>query len=264
MISAKAHPYNDEIKFDWFTFPGGEEHVRLTDIGSKYHSATIRADIHSTADVMTLLLLTNALRIHGVKEISLIMPYIPYARQDRVSVNGEALSIKVFADLINTQNYDEVVVWDAHSSVALALIDRCTNFSQLYITQRIIKPSHILVAPDAGAAKKVAEIATYHHVPILQATKIRNQHTGEITGTSINHGVLHSANHYLIVDDICDGGRTFIELAREIKVSSAKVDLYVTHGIFSKGFAVFDGLIDTIYCANPWPHFSESHNRIKV
>lgn len=265
MITAKSHPYNDEIKFDWFTFPGGEEHVRLTDVGAKYIAATIRADIYSSADVMTLLLLTDALRDHGVKEINLIMPYVPYARQDRIAVDGEAHSLRVFTNIINAEHYDEVEVWDPHSDVATALLNNCRAIPcSGFVSQIPLDMTSItMVAPDAGAAKKVMAAARRVGAHFLQATKIRSVITGEITGTEV-HGVLHHSNHYLIVDDICDGGRTFTELAELLKQSSAKVDLYVTHGIFSRGFAVFDRLIDTIYCANPWPHFSESHNRIKI
>jgi ribose-phosphate pyrophosphokinase len=50
-----------------------------------------------------------------------------------------------------------------------------------------------------------------------------------------------------MVDDICDGGRTFIELAKELRgMGAEKVHLYVTHGFFTKGLSVFDGIIDVV------------------
>lgn len=255
---------NEEIKIKDFIFPGGEVQVKIEDhVG--YGSANIEAHIHSSDDVMKLLMYTNALRQRDIERIYLQMPYVPYARQDRACVYGEALSIKVFADLINAQNYHEVEIWDAHSDVAPALLNRCRNLHCANFVKRIPNVQNmVFVAPDAGATKKVmaaAQICKPNN--FIQATKLRNVNTGEIFGTEV-HGVLHHLDKYLIIDDICDGGRTFIELAKELKKSGGTVDLYVTHGIFSKGFAVFDGLIDTIYCANPWPHFTESHNRHKV
>lgn len=266
MITIYAlHIPAEPIPYQRLIFSGGEVQIRINSQRA-FSSATIETHIRSSEDLIELLMVTDALRRHGCKELSLIMPYIPYARQDRVCAPGEALSIKVFADLINAQHYEEVEVWDPHSDVATALLHNCYAVHCLDFVARIpLDMADItLVAPDAGAAKKVMTVSQKLGAHFLQATKIRDANTGEITGTSINHGVLHSKNHYLIVDDICDGGRTFIELAKEIKLSSAKVDLYVTHGIFSKGFAVFDGLIDTIYCANPWPPLFEAHNRIKV
>ena len=68
----------------------------------------------------------------------------------------------------------------------------------------------------------------------------------------------------MIVDDICDGGRTFTALATELRnITSGPIFLYVTHGIFSHGLDVFKGLIDKIYVANPFPGVDMSHPLIK-
>jgi ribose-phosphate pyrophosphokinase len=68
----------------------------------------------------------------------------------------------------------------------------------------------------------------------------------------------HVRDHnFLIVDDICDGGRTFIELAKVLRpLTNGSIFLYVTHGIFSQGLDVFKGVIDHIYTANL---FNPSH-----
>jgi ribose-phosphate pyrophosphokinase len=59
----------------------------------------------------------------------------------------------------------------------------------------------------------------------------------------------------VITDDICDGGMTFIHVAQRLKALSAeRVVLFVTHGIFSKGLGVFDGLIDHFYTTDSFPH----------
>jgi ribose-phosphate pyrophosphokinase len=66
-------------------------------------------------------------------------------------------------------------------------------------------------------------------------------------------GAEDGARDFLIVDDICDGGRTFIELAKVLRpLTSGQVKLYVTHGIFSAGFEALAGL-DRIFVANPFP-----------
>ena len=72
--------------------------------------------------------------------------------------------------------------------------------------------------------------------PILHLMNSPEEVFGDVTGKSV-----------LIADDICDGGRTFIELAKVLKErGAAHIHLHVTHGIFSKGKAVFEGLIDTV------------------
>jgi ribose-phosphate pyrophosphokinase len=70
---------------------------------------------------------------------------------------------------------------------------------------------------------------------------------------------------FLIVDDICDGGRTFIELAKVLRPwTTGKIYLYVTHGIFSNGLDVFNSLIDGVYTANPFPKVDLNHKLLTV
>ncbi|MEQ2351952.1 phosphoribosyltransferase family protein [Pseudoalteromonas piscicida] len=99
--------------------------------------------------------------------------------------------------------------------------------------------------------KKTLKIAQHFggEVEVIQAQKVRNLKTGEIVQTQVLGEV--KGKDLLIVDDICDGGRTFTELAKVLKAQGANsIALYVTHGIFSQGLGVFSGLIDTVYTTN--------------
>jgi ribose-phosphate pyrophosphokinase len=210
---------------------------------------------------MELLVMTDSLRrTYGYIPINLVCPYVPYARQDRVCAPGESLSLKVFADLINAQKYDSVEVWDIHSEVAMALLDRSYNVRQESFVKGIrnLPKRTVIVSPDAGALKKINAVSKVLGLDVLNADKKRDVDTGEITGTVLHINGRLSDEPCLIVDDICDGGRTFIELAKELKRNgSGSVSLYVTHGIFSKGFNVFDDLIDKIYCPNVFGDVSD-------
>lgn len=245
-------------QFKISTFPGGEVNVSLY----REHSTSepvgvikLFARITNSDSIMAVLLATDALRRSYPNNdgIELTMPYLPYARQDRVCNTGEALSIRVFADLINSQNYRSVEVHDAHSDVGPALIDRCTNVCVSEIlTWWIFRDLHkdsILISPDAGSNKKVEKISrAFDRDGFIRADKTRDTKTGEITGTKVYGDVM--GKNCLIVDDICDGGRTFIALAKELRAEGAKhVSLYVTHGIFSNGldelYKVMDHIITT-------------------
>lgn len=111
-------------------FPGGEVKVNIN-VGSKdaeygIESVEVSASLQTSDDIIALLLATDALRRHYPRaELDLILPYIPYARQDRPCVNGEALSIAVMANLINSCGFSTVEVIDSHSDVAPALIRNC-------------------------------------------------------------------------------------------------------------------------------------------
>ena len=111
----------------------------------------------------------------------------------------------------------------------------------------------VLVSPDAGAYKKVFDVAKEFKIEkIITATKVRDVKTGKILRTEIPVLDQHRNLKYVIVDDICDGGRTFIELAKAIKDSrpTAEIYLIVTHGIFSAGFDELKKYITEVYCTN--------------
>jgi ribose-phosphate pyrophosphokinase len=255
-----------------FVYSGGEVSVKIK---GKLHAdkgeyISIHATLHSSADIVELLMVTDAVRRDlPLTPLILTMPYCPYARQDRVCAPGEALSIKVFCDLINSQNYSKVIVEDPHSDVLVALINNCRVRTQAEVFNPMIevlgRNRQILVSPDAGANKKIFELAkTYCFTEVVRADKTRNVETGAITGTVVYSEHVGDKD-FLIVDDICDGGYTFIKLAEALKtLTTGKVILYVTHGIFSKGLDVFKGLIDEVYCARPFnPEYPPYTNLMK-
>lgn len=242
--------FGESVPIHRFVFSGGEVQVRID--AELPPAVQITAHIRSSDDLIGLFMLTDAAKRRGATDIDLVIPYLPYARQDRVCALGEALSLRVVADLINAQRYAIVEVWDAHSDVSVALLDRAHNRHAASFLYGAFDARTVLVAPDAGAIKKVEACAKQHGLNYVRADKTRNAANGAITGTVVYSEHIGDAD-FLIVDDICDGGRTFIELAKKLRpLTNGKVNLYVTHGIFSQGTNVFDGVIDRIFVANPF------------
>ena len=237
-----------------FIFPGGEAQVRIEGPASAQAAVMIRADIIDSATLMALLLLTDAVRRHYADPaIDLVCPYLPYARQDRVAYPGEALSCAVACRLLNAQGYRSVEVWDAHSDVSLALLDRVRHRPASDFAVPVATAQDVIVAPDLGAAKRAGDCARLAGAALVDAEKTRSTDTGAITGTAVHSGPIGERD-FLVVDDICDGGRTFVELARVLRpLTLGRVKLYVTHGIFSAGFDTLAAHIDRIYVANPFP-----------
>lgn len=251
-----------------FTFPGGEVHVSLNDleIGDRI---VVWAFLDNAEEVMKLLMTFDALRrIQPRSRIELHLPYFPYARQDRVCNPGEALSAKVIANLINGLKADTVTLYDPHSDVIGALIENVNIIAQEELLQELIpfavEQGVALVAPDAGAEKKTMKFAQTlpEGAEIIFGSKIRETKTGKITKTTIKGDV--AGRKVLIIDDICDGGRTFIELAKVLRTEGAKkIYLYVTHGIFSKGIDPLAPHFDEIFCYFAFPHV-ESHELLTI
>lgn len=253
-LSRYFKPSNIDIPFTSFIFPGGEAHIKIQ-LGS-YDRVRIKTSLQNSNDIMTLLLATDALRgMNPTTEIDVLIPYIPYARQDRLMIPGEPLSAKVFANIINAQNYKWVTVFDPHSDVVTALLDNVITLSNTELVQSAlidIGCSTVLVSPDAGAEKKIYKLASKLHfgvTDIVRAGKVRDVRTGSIIATEL-FGDVQNKN-CVIVDDIIDGGRTFTELGTVLKKAGAnKLFLVGSHGIFSKGTDVFNGLYDKIYISN--------------
>lgn len=229
-----------EVPFDSFVFSGGEPHIRLGKFDTS-QAVYITHRIQSFNDVGLLLVAVDALQRIGVSTIHLILPYFPAARQDRVMVAGESLSVKVMANLINNLNLASVTILDPHSDVTPALLNNCISISNYSFISKVLSnlPEHfILISPDAGASKKIYKLASKLNLPnVLECGKKRNVATGALTGFSVPVDNLGN-KPCLIVDDICDGGGTFLGLGEELKKKQAG-DLYlaVSHGIFSKGLS---------------------------
>jgi ribose-phosphate pyrophosphokinase len=102
-----------------------------------------------------------------------------------------------------------------------------------------MKDKFYLVSPDAGSNKKIFDLAKSigYDGEIIRCDKLRDISTGKIIETIVYHDDL-CGKDAIIVDDILDGGKTFIEIAKVLKQKNVgKIYLIVTHGIFSNGYA---------------------------
>jgi ribose-phosphate pyrophosphokinase len=262
-MSLKLFVNNTPQLVEFGKFPGGESRVRIIDADTRlrlHNPAYFKIEMRfeGNDDLINLALLVDAIRRFprmSIHSISLDMPYLPYARQDRVCNKGESLSVKVVADIINSLKFDVVHVKDVHSAVGLAVLDNVLERNQTYCGVGLpyyhSVDKTVLVSPDAGASKKVMDFAKAHgYSDVVRAEKVRDVATGAILDTVVYSEHIGSKD-FLILDDICDGGRTFLELAKKLRpLTDGSIYLYVTHGIFSAGAEVFEGVIDGIYCSN--------------
>ena len=193
----------------------------------------------------------------STKPCILYMPYLPHARMDRVKNVEDVFTLKTFANLINILQFDKVYVWDAHSNVGIALIDRCENVSPIehikdaLLTLGYNNNSVCLFFPDEGAMKRYKNIADEKKMPYGFGIKDRDWVTGELKGTIVMNKEAIVGKDVLIIDDICSKGGTFFYAAKALKAAGAKsVSLYVTHcekTIILGEMASTDGLVDHVY-----------------
>lgn len=259
---------HSDIKYKISKFPDGQQDITISKLGvitpvKVIDEVVIKSRFNSFKDLELIICATKALRNLRVNKIHLFIPYILGARSDRqFSDSGTSYLRDVVAPILNAQNYETVTCVDAHSDVASACINNLIDLKNVNIFKSLLKIDtvtkdydFILVSPDAGAMKKVYNLVEKieYKKEIVIASKHRDITTGKIVSTNVpitEDG--ESTDHYVIVDDICDGGRTFIEIAKVIKEKrpNAKVSLVVTHGIFSGGYYELSKHIDHLYCTN--------------
>lgn len=248
-------PYKvKEITFKSFTFSGGEPHIKINPDFDITEGITVTHRINSFNDLGLLCIAVDALKRMDAKLSDLVIPYFPAARQDRLMIPGEPLSVKVYADIINGFGFNKVIVLDPHSEVTPAVLDHCYAIPNHDFIQKVIQligNDVILISPDGGALKKIYKVSEFlGGLNVIECSKSRDVKTGKLTGFKVYADNLEGKD-CLIVDDICDGGGTFLGLAEELKSKNAgNLYLAITHGIFNKGFEELKNAFKHIYTTN--------------
>ena len=204
-----------------------------------------------TDNLMELLMMIDAAKRASAYKIIAVVPYYGFARQDRKDKPRVAIGAKLIATLLEAAGANRVITMDLHAAQIQGFFDVPVDHldsSAIFIPyiEGLKLQNLTFAAPDVGSTNRVREIASYFNAEMVICDKHRKRANeiasmvviGDVTGKDI-----------VIVDDICDGGGTFVGLAEELKKKNAgKLYLAVSHGIFNKGFEVlncFDGIFTT-------------------
>jgi ribose-phosphate pyrophosphokinase len=224
--------YLNDVPVDVTRFPDMTSQVWKLPNLANINFAKITWKFGNEGEIAHLGQLKMLLQSYGTRA-SLYLPYLPYGRQDKEISNSSTFALKTFAHFINAMSFEEVTILDPHSERALELI-RCSR--AIYPTDQVtdiikLTKSDILCYPDNGALSKYIDIYSFG---FIYGEKVRDQSTGNILSYKLVGDC--AGKNVLIVDDIADGGATFKLLAKDLLAAGAKeVNLFVTHGIFSKG-----------------------------
>lgn len=265
----KIYENGTEIFFQQWKFPGGEVGIKLREINpdSLYN---IQMDYESSDCVFIFLNICDALKELGVPRgnINCTMKYVPYARQDRVCSAGESKALDIFIEILSNAHCDVFLVTDVHSEVTLRLM-REYGINYKHISQNeaafALPIFDVLVAPDKGAKSKAKGHLQVHKgkTELVHLCKTRGA-TGVVYEDFLFDTIQGSV---CVVDDLCDGGATFLSLAEMLKRTQPNItnlSLYVTHGLFSKGTEELLKFYDTIYVSNMMYQGTFDASRIKL
>jgi ribose-phosphate pyrophosphokinase len=241
---------NQETGISKILFPDNQPHIRLTDI-QEGDEVTVRCAITSALELLQLQMVSNALTHKSAHKKMLTIPYLMGARYDRIMMDGDSFDLELIANIINDMGFERVRIFDVHSDVALTLINHSESITNKALVETYTLNNAVLVCPDHGARKKIDQVFKWNpgFASIVYCEKNRNPETGKLTLEVIHPEECENRN-CIIVDDICDGGATFIEIAKQIKPKH--LTLMVSHGIFSKGFTSLEKYFDAIITSNSY------------
>ncbi len=219
-------------------FADGEIYVEINE-NIRGNSIFIIQSISSPANdnLMELLLCIDALKRSSAKNITAVIPYFGYARQDRKVVPRTSISAKLVSNLITKAGADRVVTVDLHAGQIQGFFDIpvdnlfATPIFARHVRKKIKSKKIICVAPDVGGTERARALGKLLNVGLAIVDKRRPK-----PGQSQVMNVIGDVKDQtcIIVDDIIDSGGTIVNAAKALKERGAKeVYVYITHGVLS-------------------------------
>ena len=219
-------------------FSDGEIYIEINE-NIRGNSIFIIQSVSSPANdkLMELLLCIDALKRSAAKNITAVIPYFGYARQDRKVVPRTSISAKLVSNLITNSGADRVVTLDLHSGQIQGFFDIpvdnlfATPIFARHIKRKIKTKNMICVAPDVGGTARARALGKMLNVGLAIVDKRR-----PAPGKSVVMNVIGNVKDKtcIIVDDIIDSGGTIVNAAKILKQRGARdVHVYVSHGVLS-------------------------------
>ena len=219
-------------------FSDGEIYVEINE-NIRGNSIFLIQSVSSPANdnLMELLLCIDALKRSSAKNITAVIPYFGYARQDRKVAPRTSISAKLVSNLITKAGADRVVTVDLHAGQIQGFFDIpvdnlfATPIFARHVKKNIKSKNLICVAPDVGGTERARALGKLINVGLAIVDK-RRPKPGQSQVMNIIGDV--KGKTCIIVDDIIDSGGTIVSAAKALKDRGAKeVYVYITHGVLS-------------------------------
>ena len=218
-------------------FLDGEIYIRLMDSVRGKHAFIIQSTSNpANNNLMELLVLVESLKRASVKEVTAVIPYFGYARQDRLNKGREAITSKLIAKLLETSGIDRIVMFEIHSSQIQGFFNIPTdNFKMLKhlvkdIRKYINLENTLILSPDFGSVKRANNLAEQLNLPLAIVDKRRVGHNEVVVNNVIGD---YKGKNIIIIDDMIDTGNTLKKTIEIIKDDVKSINIVATHGVFS-------------------------------
>lgn len=238
-----------DINYTIMRFPDGEPHIVLEDINRK-DEVFIKCRITNPIDLFILMQVGDILNRQGVI-FTLEIYYLMSMRMDRVIDFNESYSLNIVANIINSLKAENIFIIEPHSYKTLHCINNSVHINGIQYISNLINFIHIY--PDVGAVLRYRPNSNNHVI----CSKIRNINTGKLSDFTIENPEVIKQNldkSFIVIDDLCDRGGTFIGIANEIRkiAPDIKLDIYVTHMVNPEGITNLSKHYNNVYFTNSY------------
>jgi ribose-phosphate pyrophosphokinase len=257
------------IKCEISTFTGGEIKLKLENKNLKGGTVYIVQSVFANANdnLMELFLLADAARGLGCKNITAVIPYLGYARQDKAG-KGEARSFQCVINLIKASGIKEVITIDLHNPKAIRTLGLpVTNLDTTEIFKKVVmdQANAVIVAPDAGAINRAKALAEDLGAQLFVVKKERIGLKVKVVEIPQIKAV--AGKDCYLMDDIIDTTNTICSVAAELaRFSPRSINALASHGLFGKGAlqAIQKSCIQKVYVTDSVVHEKLDCPKIQV
>ena len=218
-------------------FSDGESKLRFPSVNNKH--CIIVQSLYPPPDrhIIQLLMIIHKCKKDNASKLTVIIPYMAYARQDKAFLEGEIISIAVLAQVIENFGVDEVITVDIHNDVSLSYfsvnIKNVTAIPTLaeYIKKNITIDKSFIISPDTGGITRANKFAQLLNLPILCLKKKRDRETGCVS-IDENIGMKVAGMNAILVDDMISTGESIVKACQVLKKQKiGNITVLCTHAI---------------------------------
>lgn len=248
------------IGYKVIRFPDGEVHLQLEELNRK-EGVVVIMRIRNAEDLFLLMQLSDILQRQEIVVEELRIPYLMSMRCDRVFSFDRPFTLKIVADVVNKLNC-RPIIYEPHSKRSLELM-YAGNVEVSRDLAFVYKQTSTICFPDKGAQSRYN---LFNETANIVCEKVRDVNTGELKEFKVVNPKEFKGGDITVIDDLCDGGGTFIGLAPKLRdLHPTKLRLVVTHAVQLNGIKRVAEVYDEVVITNTyedWENFELPNNVI--
>lgn len=257
-------PTRSDVNYTIILFPDGELHFKFLEELDHKETYSITCRVTNANELFLLLQVGRILKRHAVK-FNIVITYLMSMRMDRVISFEEDYTLELVASAINSLNAEYVLIYTPHSDKTMELINHSKEVDytvDIAIYNNLLDCNILYCFPDKGALNRYIHLRDANNYITL--SKKRDLDTGKILSLEVDefHSRSEKENYkeVLVIDDLCDGGGTFMLTANKLRelYPDAKLTIVVTHLVNPIGLVNLSNTYDKVYISDSYKDWDVS------